>query len=147
VVQPDSAILDSVTAMSRDPAEWTFLGADPRLTLGPTGGGRASITSYRLDDVTVDVDTPGPALLRLADLYYPDWVARVDGRPTPILRADYLLRAVPVPAGRHRVEFRYESAAMRRGMWLSAGSLVAILGMFGAAFVLRRRRGGVAGAA
>ena len=146
VVQPDSAILDSVAAGSRDAAVSTYLTADPKLALGPVTGATATIAAYRLNDVTVDVDTPGPALLRLADLWYPDWAARVDGRPATILRADYLLRAVPVPAGRHRVEFRYESPAMRRGLQLSIVSLVAILGVFAVALVQRRRRGAVSGA-
>jgi uncharacterized membrane protein YfhO len=62
----------------------------------------------------------------------------VDGKPAPILRADYLLRAVPVPAGAHRVEFHFRSPAIRRGLWISIGSLVLILGLL--AFDLSRRR-------
>src|SRR5207247_3469088 len=140
-----SAILDSIGAGRRDPADWTYLGADPRLTLGNTAGATAKIVSYRLNDVGIEVDTPGAALLRLADLWYPDWVARVDGRPTPILRADYLLRAVPVPAGRHRVVFHFESPAMRRGLQLSILSLVVILALFGVSWMTRRRRAGAPG--
>ena len=147
VVQPDSAILDSISVGSRDAAEWTYLSSDPQLTLGSTTGATATIVSYRLNDVTVDVDTPGDALLRLADLWYPDWVARVDGKQVPILRADYLLRAVAIPKGRHRVEFRFESVAMRRGLQLSLASLTAILAMFAAAWLMRRREKGTAQAA
>ncbi len=147
VVQPDSAILDSISAGKRDAADWTYLGADPHLALGSTAGGTAAISSYRLNDVVVDVDTPGDALLRLSDLWYPDWVARVDGKRVPVLRADYLLRAVAVPAGKHRVEFRFESKAMRRGLRLSLVSLAAILAMFAVAWVTRRRSKGSAGAA
>jgi len=88
--------------------------------------------------VTVDVETPGPALLRLADLWYPDWVATVDGRPVEILKADYLLRAVVVPAGRHRVEFRFVSRAMRQGLMLSGASLLVSLVLL-AVGMLRRR--------
>ena len=147
VVQPDSAILDSISAGRRDAADWTYLGEDPHLTLGSTVGGTATIASYRLNDVVVDVDTPGDALLRLSDLWYPDWVARVDGNAVPVLRADYLLRAVAVPAGKHRVEFRFESKAMRRGMQLSLVSLAAILAMFAVAWVMRRRSNGTPEAA
>lgn len=131
VVRPDTAILDSVQAGARDAAEWTYLADDPHLTLGPTAGATARITSYRLNDLAVDVTTPGPALLRLADQWSPDWTAAVDGRATPVLRADYLLRAVAVPAGAHHVTFRYAPAAVRRGLLLSLGSLVAVLLLFG----------------
>ena len=47
------------------------------------------------------------AVLLVHDLYYPGWVAEVDGKQTPIVRADLLFRAVRVPAGTHRVTFNF----------------------------------------
>jgi len=138
VVSPPRAILDSIARAAHDPARVTLLEMDPGLTLGPVAGARASITRYGLNDVTVEVETPGPALLRLADLWYPDWVATVDGRPVEILKADYLLRAVAVPAGKHRVEFRFASPAMRQGLVLSGASLLVTLGLLGAGLLRRR---------
>jgi hypothetical protein len=79
-----------------------------------------------------------PAIVRLADLWYPDWVATLDGQPVDILKADYLLRAVVVPAGRHRVEFRFASPAMKRGLMLSGASLLVTLGLLAAALWRRR---------
>jgi hypothetical protein len=46
-------------------------------------------------------------LLVLHDIYYPGWIAEIDGRLAPILRADELFRAVELPAGTHRVMFRF----------------------------------------
>ncbi len=139
VVPDGKAILDSVSLRQRNVAGGTWLQEDPKLTLGPIAGGRADIVAYELNRVAIDVDTPGPALLRLADLWYPDWKAYVDGRATPVLRADYLLRAVAVPAGRHRVEFRFESAAVRNGLLLSLASLLVVLAGFAASWWLGRR--------
>ena len=138
VVSPARAILDSVASAAHDPSRVTLLEQDPGLALGPVTGATASITRYRLNDVTVEVETPGPALLRLADLWYPDWVATVDGRPAEILKADHLLRAVAVPAGRHRVEFRFASPAMRQGLMLSGASLLVTLLLLGAGWLRRR---------
>jgi len=139
VVTPAKAILDSVKNGSSESSEVTFLEQDPKLGLGPVRGARAEITSYRLNDVTIEVETPGPALVRLADLWYPDWTATVDGRPTAVLRADYLLRAVAVPAGRHRVMFRFRSPALARGLTISVVCLVVTLGLLGLSFWWRRR--------
>jgi hypothetical protein len=139
VVSPAKAILDSVRAGRRDAATMTWLERDPGLALGPVAGGTATITAYRLNDVTVDVVTPGPALLRLADLWYPDWTATVDGKGTEVLKADYLLRAVAVPAGRHTVLFRFESRALRAGLAVSLGSLAAALVLMAGGLVRRRR--------
>src|SRR4030095_9312569 len=65
------------------------------------------IEGASVNDVLVRVNQSAPGLLVLADTYYPGWTARVDGRPVPILRANYLFRGVAVPAGSHRVEFHY----------------------------------------
>jgi hypothetical protein len=139
VVQPARAIIDSVSDGQFDAAAVTYLESDPGLTLGPVDGATARITEYNLNDVTVQVNTPGPALLRLADMWYPDWKATVDGAAAPILRADYLLRAVPVPAGEHTVVFRFQSPAIRNGLILSIVSLVLILALLAAGFVQGRR--------
>ncbi|OGF16483.1 MAG: hypothetical protein A2W00_12995 [Candidatus Eisenbacteria bacterium RBG_16_71_46] len=139
VVRPARAILDSVASGREDPAGVTNLETDPQLTLGPVDGAQAAIESYDLNRVAVRVTTPGPALLRLADLWYPDWRATVDGREAPVLRADYLLRAVPVPAGEHRVVFEFRSPAVRRGLLLSLASLALVLAAFGVDLVRRRR--------
>ncbi len=140
VVSPPRAILDSVVAPGHDPARVTLLERDPGVALGPVAGATAAIVRYRLNDVSVEVDTPGPAILRLADLWYPDWTASVDGRPAEVLKADYLLRAVVVPAGRHRVEFRFASPAMRLGLTVSLVSLVLALALLAAGLWRGRAR-------
>lgn len=71
------------------------------------------------EQVEISVDAPCPAYLVLADTLVSGWGATIDGASVPIQRADYSLRAVRVPAGRHEVTFRYDPAPVRVGSWLS----------------------------
>ena len=79
----------------------------------------------------VDTSSSGRALLVLTDSWFPGWKATVDGREVPIERVDYLIRGVPVPAGAHRVEFRYEPASWRAGWMVSLLALAVILAAAG----------------
>jgi hypothetical protein len=130
-VLPDTgrATIDSVAAGTHDPRGFTWLTKPPGLTLGPVAGATASVRRYGLHDVDIDVNTPGAAIVRLADQWYPDWKATVDGRPAEILRADYALRAVIVPAGRHTLAFHFVSASFARGLALSLVSAVLALAL------------------
>jgi hypothetical protein len=83
--------------------------APPLERAGAAGaGGAVRLVTYRNTDVTVEVDTAAPGYLVLNDPWHPWWFATVDGRDAPILRANVLFRAVPVPAGRHTVRFKFE---------------------------------------
>jgi hypothetical protein len=79
--------------------------------------GSVAITSYGRNDVGLQVETDRASVVVLHDIYYPGWVATVDGRPQRILRTNLLFRGVEVPAGKHVVEFHFRP--------LSAGNLMA----------------------
>jgi hypothetical protein len=75
--------------------------------LGGSGTGTAVVTDYQPNSVSVDVTLDAPGYLVLADTYYPGWQATVDGDPAPVYRANSVVRAVPVPAGAHSVQFTF----------------------------------------
>jgi len=101
--------------------------------------GSAQVTRYKLHEVEVVVDAQRPAVLRLADLYYPDWNVTVDGKPERLLRADHALRAVAVPAGHHTVLFKFESRAFKLGLWVSIVCAFLSLVLLGVGWWLARR--------
>jgi hypothetical protein len=78
-----------------------------------------------LSRLVVETHACGAALLVVTDAFFPGWTARVDGAEAPVLRADYLVRAVPVPAGHHRVELTYRPASFAVGAALSAAATLA----------------------
>lgn len=75
----------------------------------------------------------------LSEAYYPAWKPYLDGRPVPLYVADHVLRAVPVPAGEHTVELRYESSPLRIGLAISLISYLALIAL-AAAGTQRRRK-------
>jgi len=78
---------------------------------------KLQIISYEPERAVIEVELIAPSFLVLSDAYYPGWRAWVDGSQAQILQADWLFRAVYLPAGRHTIEFKYEPASFAFG-WL-----------------------------
>jgi uncharacterized membrane protein YfhO len=76
--------------------------------------------------VKLAVGLARPSFVVLSEIFYAGWEAFIDGKAAPILRGDYVLRAVPVPAGNHTVEFRYRSKTFQWGLAVSLLSLAAL---------------------
>jgi hypothetical protein len=76
---------------------------------GVSGGdtGTAAITGFARNEVVVEASADHPALLVLAEAWYPGWHATIDGREAEVVPANAWMRAVTVPAGHHTVVFRY----------------------------------------
>jgi hypothetical protein len=72
------------------------------------------------------VHSTGSGILFLGDAYFPGWQARVDGTPSPILRANHAFRAVVVPSGEHIVTFEYAPAAVAWGLRFSLVGFVVL---------------------
>jgi hypothetical protein len=141
-VMPYDKQFAKMMQVTYDPSGPILLAQAPPGPLGPPGG-QVRITRYDLNEVDMEADCPGPALLRFSDLYFPDWTATVDGRSTPVLRADFCFRAVPLATGHHRVEWKYEPRALTEGLWLSILALLGVGAMFGfSAWRTRRQPAG-----
>jgi len=95
---------------------------------------------YEPNHVEIHVNAASAGLLVLSDLHYPGWCANVDGKPAEILRANYVMRAVAVPQGEHKVEFSYEPASFKTGIAASAAGCLAVALLI--LLHLRRKKGG-----
>jgi hypothetical protein len=70
--------------------------------------------------VEIELETDRKGFLVLSDSYHPHWQATVDGKAVEILRANYIMQAIPVPQGRHRVLLQFRSRPLAAGIILTA---------------------------
>jgi hypothetical protein len=90
-----------------------------------------TLDSYGALTVAGRVEVSKPSILMLNDTWFPGWEVLVDGVRTPVLHADYLFRGVALTPGRHRIEFDYRPAPFFRGLALTLGGLVVLIGIGG----------------
>jgi uncharacterized membrane protein YfhO len=104
----------------------------------------AEIVSYEPERVVVRTSAEVPAYLVLSDSWFPGWEALVDGSPAEIFKANYLVRAVRLPAGEHEVKFHYQPRLYRWGLGISLASWLTVI-IAVALLASRRRRPSVSG--
>ena len=82
-----------------------------------------TVTRWRPTGMTVDVTLKQPALVLVVENSYPGWLATVDGIAVEMLPANLCMQAIPVPAGAHQIDIRYEPSSFRMGRRISTAVL------------------------
>ncbi|HUE84327.1 MAG TPA: YfhO family protein [Pyrinomonadaceae bacterium] len=95
--------------------------------LGPESSAR--IVEYNANYLTIAATARHPTVLVLSEIFYPGWEATLNGAPTQILPANYLLRGVALPAGSHTIEMRYTAPPARQGAILSVITFLGLIGI------------------
>jgi hypothetical protein len=142
----DSTAAAAVLDPRLDPRSVTVLAEDAPIAPAPLAalpeplGVAASVREWEPGRMTIDL-TPAPqadAYLVVAENWYQDWTATVDGRSTPVVRANLAQIGVPVAAGSREVALRFHSPDYERGRLLSLLSAAVV---FGVLLAPRLRRG------
>ncbi|HET7625160.1 MAG TPA: hypothetical protein VFM25_07835, partial [Verrucomicrobiae bacterium] len=71
--------------------------------------GSVQYESYAPKDIKLKTQSDAASVLLLNDKYDPHWNVRVDGKPTELLRCNFIMRGVYLPAGQHDVEFTFKT--------------------------------------
>jgi hypothetical protein len=131
-----------------DPSRAVVLTREPdRPMSADAEPGTAEIVEDTGNRLEVRVACDSPRILLLADTYHPGWEAEVDGTRVPVLEANYAFRAVTVPAGVHRVVWRFRHPGAAAGAWLGVAGLIACAVLGTAALASRKRARPESGAA
>ncbi len=135
-VRREASAAEQLEALSKvDLATTAVVDADAL----PGGGeydaaGEIRLAEYRPNYLRYEYDSEGDALAVFSEIYFPDgWTATIDGAEAPYLRADYTLRAMELPAGRHTVEWRFRAPAWRTVEAVTLISSIAVLAACAAA--------------
>ena len=86
-------------------------------------------TAYDNMDIKYESNSKSVNVAVFSEIYYKDWNAYIDGNKVPIAKANYVLRALTVPTGKHNIEFKFEPFIFHFSLVLSAVSAWLLVGI------------------
>ena len=104
--------------------------------------GSIKLNSYLPNKLVYESNAKHDQLAVFSEIYYPKgWVVTIDGKESPYINADYVLRAMVIPSGKHVIEFAFKPAVYVVGEKISlAGSLLVLLLTAGGIYSAFRRK-------
>jgi hypothetical protein len=108
----------------------------------PATGSTIALTAYEPDKLTYRANATQDGFVVFSEIYYKDgWNAYLDGKQVPYVRANYVLRAMQIPAGQHTIEFRFEPQEYALGNTISmVSSILLFLVVLAALYYAIKRR-------
>ena len=122
--------LEEIVSPQFNPADMAFVTAPVELPARCRG--TVQITGEIPTRIRISAQMETPGLIVLADNWDRGWRAFWNGRPMPVLRTDYTLRGVVVPAGTGTLEFIYRPASVVLGLWLAGLAAIILLSWWAA---------------
>jgi uncharacterized membrane protein YfhO len=100
------------------------------------------LTAYEPNQLTYNVQSAHGGVVVFSEIYYPGWTATVDGEEVELGRVNYVLRAMPVSAGRHEVVLSFfpKSVDTTETLAYLALAVIALLILLLIGFSLRGKR-------
>jgi hypothetical protein len=124
--------LDNFSPKDTAVADKSFTGAIGNFQPADSNA-RIRQTAFDNEAISYQSENSNPGLALFSEVFYKDWNAYVDGKQVPVAKVNYVLRGINVPAGSHKIDFKFEPAVYRLSyrislisMWL----LMALLGWF-----------------
>jgi len=131
---------------SFDPSKEAFVHEEFKGKLTPARLGHAAnaeikLVSYHPDTLKYESTSPNDAFAVFSEVYYEKgWKAYIDGNEVPIIRADYILRALQIPGGNHKIEFIFAPESMRISNIVSLiASIILVLGLIASVYYSVRK--------
>lgn len=102
---------------------------------------KIALKSYDANQISYNSKSTTNQLSVFSEIYYKEgWNAYIDGELVPHIRANYVLRALPIPAGEHTVVFKFEPTIIANGTFFNLGSWALFLVAIGIGFYKRKKK-------
>jgi hypothetical protein len=90
--------------------------------------GSIIVKEYGLNRIVYETNTNENAMAVFSEIYYPEgWIATIDGQEANILRANFILRALEIPSGKHQIVFEFKPKAYATGNSITLISSILLL--------------------
>ena len=97
---------------------------------------------WGIHEITIDIEASSKSFLVVSEVYYPKrWKLTINNEPSETFQVNGVLRGVMVDAGKHRIEFKYESKSFKYLRFLSNSIIMLSFFIFGAPFAMRLLKG------
>ncbi len=135
-------LLDSLDTKKTAIINKEFLSKVPSQKIERDSTATIELFSHQPNKLVYETSTKSPQLAIFSEVYYPKgWNAYINGKPAEYFRANYLLRAMVIPSGNNKIEFKFEPKVIQTGNTISLASSLIFLLIFlsGLYFVFRKK--------
>jgi hypothetical protein len=137
----DQSVLHTLADLNFDPAKTVLIStAQTGLPAMATNenSGTVEFKSYAPKQIIFTANALASSVLLLNDKYDPDWRVTVDGKPAELLRCNFIMRGVYLPAGQHTVEFQF--SLPNRALYVTLAAIATGLALIGFLIFSQRRK-------
>lgn len=126
IFAPDTEVLPALFSRKFKPLQVVYLPMEAQGRIQANGNTKVKILSSNFSPqrVGIEIESSAPAMVVVAQAFYPAWHAYVDGRPVPLWRANYAFQALEVPSGIHQIALIYQNRMFFLGGVFSFASLI-----------------------
>lgn len=139
----EMAALDSLKTKQEAVVDQKFQDKLQGLSLKKDSTDRITLTSYKPNELVYESNSKSEGLAIFSEIYYNvrnEWQVTIDGKPADLLRANYVLRALRVPAGKHTIVFKFEPVSVSTGKTVDLISSILLVALIAGAFFVEAKR-------
>ena len=131
IIPDENQILQKLSTPNTHPTQKVIIEEDPGITSDITTSETDSIERLEYNEqlgyLKLRTTAPGPRILVISQNHHPNWHATVNGKPKPLIRANYLWTAVALEPGEHIVELTYRDPIVATTRWITLGGVVILV--------------------